>query len=122
MKICLATYKNRLASLFENATTLKMYTYENGSIASAGEMSFPDKGSSSRISAMIACGVEMLVCGALCKNTKQILHNHSIEVLDWRRGDIQEVLDAIISNSDHQLLMPGCQNQKTYCKNPMNRS
>ncbi len=122
MKICLATYKDRLASLFENATQLQMYIYENKSVSSAGEISFPEKGSSARISAMIACGVDILICGALCKNTKQILSNHNIEVLDWRRGNIKEVLDAWIYNRTHQLLMPGCQKQKNYCKNPLNRS
>jgi predicted Fe-Mo cluster-binding NifX family protein len=99
-----------------------MYTYEQQTITPAGEISFPDKGSSFRISAILACGVEILICGALSNNTRQILHNHNIEVLDWRRGNIQEVLEAWLNNRDHQLLMPGCQKRKSCCKNPLNKS
>lgn len=111
MKICLALYGNRLASLFENANQLKMYEYNHQEILPAGELWMPESGSSQKISAMLACGVNILICGGLSRSTKQFLSNSEICVWDWIRGQTEEVLQAWKNGSLDEILMPGCKNR-----------
>ncbi len=113
MKICLAAYNTRLASLFDNATQLKLYTYdENEQIHPAGEIFFSGTCASSRISALTACGVDILICGALSGCAKEILTNLGVEVYDWVRGDIKEVIVAWQEGKIDEIAMPGCRVKK----------
>ena len=115
MKICLAVYGHRLASLFDNSPELRMYLFQDGQLCEAGEVLIPQEGVSSRLSTLSACGVDILICGAVSGCTKQMIHQAGIQVWDWIRGDVDEVLKAWKAGTLAEYAMPGCR-KKGWCK------
>jgi len=61
-----------------------------------------------RTSAILACGVALFLCGAICTPTRQILEEHRITVYPWITGSVDVVLEALQTNTLESLLMPGC--------------
>ncbi|KAB1442794.1 NifB/NifX family molybdenum-iron cluster-binding protein [Pseudodesulfovibrio senegalensis] len=106
--VCLACYEDRLASVFDNADEFRFYQVDEDGICPAGHLSLPSKDPMDRTSAILACGVTTLVCGALCGRTERQLVNAGIAVRPWVRGGVEEVLDAFVRGSIESLAMPGC--------------
>lgn len=108
MLLCLACYGDRLASVFDNATEFKIFRLESNKICPAGHLSLPSKDPKDRTSAILACGVTILICGALCGCTKSEIESTGIKVVPWIRGSVHDVLRALDENSLDALAMPGC--------------
>ncbi|WP_051564639.1 NifB/NifX family molybdenum-iron cluster-binding protein [Desulfovermiculus halophilus] len=115
MRICLAAYNHRLAALFDNASRLLLYDVDGAALHPAGEVHPPERGAASRVAAVLACGAEVLVCGALSRCTRYILSDSGLVVWDWVRGDIDEVLSAWSRGRLQDLSMPGCQRAVPCC-------
>lgn len=108
MDVCLACYKNRLASVFDNAADLLIFRDAEGELYPAGHLSLPSKDPMDRTSAILACGVNILICGAMCGRTRRLLEEGGVRVIAWVRGDVERVLDAFQRNNLDGLAMPGC--------------
>lgn len=115
MRICLAAYNHRLAALFDNASRLLLFDGQGEGLQPAGEVHPPGDGASSRIAAVLACGADVLICGALSRCTRRILSDSGLIVWDWMRGDIEEVLGAWTTGHLQDLSMPGCQRGVPCC-------
>jgi predicted Fe-Mo cluster-binding NifX family protein len=115
MRICLAAYNHRLAALFDTASRLLLFDGLGDGLQPAGEVHPPGEGAASRIAAVLACGAEVLVCGAMSRCTRRILSDSGLVVWDWVRGDIDEVLTAWAQNRLQDLSMPGCQRTVPCC-------
>lgn len=109
MRICLAAYNHRLAALFDNASRLLLFDGQEDELYPAGEVHPPGNGAPSRIAAVLACGADVLICGALSRCTRRILSDSGVVVWDWVRGDIDVVLSAWAKGRLQDLNMPGCQ-------------
>jgi predicted Fe-Mo cluster-binding NifX family protein len=108
MKICLAVYKHRLASLFDNASGLKLFeSGEGGEVRPAGEipLSGPHQ---DRVAPVLALRPDLLICGAMSGCTWRQISDSGITVHAWIRGDVEEVLQAWRSGELDSLSMPGC--------------
>lgn len=120
MRICLAVYNHRLAALFDTASRLLLYDALDTALNPAGEVLPPGEGAASRIAAVLACGAEVLVCGALSRCSRQILSDSGLVVWDWVRGDIQDILCAWQEDRLQDMSMPGClrdmRRAKPWCK------
>ncbi|MBN2139617.1 MAG: dinitrogenase iron-molybdenum cofactor biosynthesis protein [Desulfovibrionaceae bacterium] len=111
MLICLACYEDRLASVFESAPELRLFkTGEQGPVL-AGRMSLPPGEPVDRVSALVACGVQLLICGAVCGCTRRMLENSGLIIHPWVRGGVDEVLAAFERGALDKLSMPGCRNR-----------
>jgi len=106
--ICLACYGDRLASVFDNADEFRFYKVDGEEICPAGRLSLPSKDPLDRTSAILACGVNTLICGAVCRRTQQQFCNAGIAVRPWVRGGVEDVLDAFVQDTLGSLAMPGC--------------
>ena len=106
--LCLACYGDRLASVLENATDFLLYERNEGHISPAGRVSLPSKDPTDRTSAIVACGVTYLLCGAICRATQARLQGSGVAVEAWLRGGVDEVLEALRQNDLDSLAMPGC--------------
>ncbi|MFW6325305.1 MAG: NifB/NifX family molybdenum-iron cluster-binding protein [Desulfovermiculus sp.] len=115
MRICLAAYNHRLAALFDTASRLLLFDALGDRLQPAGEVHPPGDGAASRIAAVLACGAEVLVCGAMSRCTRRILSDSGLVVWDWVRGDIDEVLTAWAQGRLQDLSMPGCQRTVPCC-------
>ncbi len=112
MIVCLACYEDRLASIFENATEYKFFEVrDNGEICPAGHLSLPSKDPTDRTSAIMACGVSHLICGAVCYQTRKAIETTGMQLFPFIKGAVEEVLHAFREDSLHSLAMPGCRRQ-----------
>ena len=107
--LCLACYQGRLASVCDNADEYKLFEIRDDNIYPAGHLSLPSKDPMDRTSAILACGVSFLLCGALCAQTQLHLQGGGVIVIPWLTGAIDEVLEAFRENTLEALTMPGCQ-------------
>jgi len=105
--LCLACYKDRLASVCENADEYKLFEMRDDSIYPAGRLSLPSKDPMDRTSAILACGVSLLLCGAICADTRALLEQGGVHVIPWLTGGIDEIMDALDRGSLSRLVMPG---------------
>ena len=109
MLVCLACYEDRLASVFENADEYKFFdVHDDGMIYPAGHLSLPSKDPTDRTSAILACGVSFLICGAVCCKTRKTIEGSGMRVVPFVKGSVDAVLDAFTHNKLHTLAMPGC--------------
>jgi len=96
MIICLACYKERLASLFGNATELWLFRKEGDDIRPVGRHSFPQTDPPQRVAALAAHGVNLLVCGGVCGREARLLEQASIRVAPWLCGEASQVIEATV--------------------------
>lgn len=117
MKLCLATYNNRLASLFDNCTCLLLFEKNKQELwEQTGEIRVSKQGGDyCRVKLLLDFGVQILICGAMSGCTRRMLQSSGIQVLDWVRGDIQEVLAAWNDRDMSALVMPGCRQRRRNC-------
>lgn len=109
MIVCLACYEDRLASVFENAQEYKLFdVQDNGKIYPAGHLSLPSKDPTDRTSAIMACGVSFLICGAVCGQTRKAIENTGIQIAPFIKGSVPDVLTAFSHGKLDTLAMPGC--------------
>lgn len=109
MLICLATYEDRLASLFENASSFKLYDIKDGKAAPAGDLTFSGLDAGSVATALADSGAELLVCGGISGTSLTLLEQHGVTAAPWIRGGIEEVLAAVADENLDALAMPGAQ-------------
>ncbi len=109
MIICLACYEERLASVFENAQEYRFFdVHENGEIYPAGHLSLPLRDTADRTSAILACKVSFLICGAICGQTRKAMQHAGLSIASFIKGSVEEVLEALRQDALHTLAMPGC--------------
>ncbi len=112
MIVCLACYENRLAAIFENAAEYKFFKVsDSGEICPAGHLSLPSKDPTDRTSAIMACGVSILICGAVCCQTRKAIETTGMQLIPFMKGAVEEVLQAFSENRLHSMVMPGCRRQ-----------
>ena len=105
--ICLACYKDRLASVCENADRYMLFEIRDHKSYPAGRLSLPSKDPMDRTSAILACGVTFFLCGAICNRTRQTLEEAGVTVLPWLTGTEDQILDGFLHRSLAELAMPG---------------
>ncbi|MGE4505476.1 MAG: dinitrogenase iron-molybdenum cofactor biosynthesis protein [Desulfovibrionaceae bacterium] len=117
MIVCLACYEDRLASVFENAAEYKLFEFDDsGNIYPAGHLSLPSKDPTDRTSAIMACGVSFLVCGAVSCRTRNSIESSGMAVAPFVKGSVDDVLQALKTNTLHTLAMPGCRVGRCGCR------
>lgn len=119
MRVCLACFETRLAAVFENASELRLYDVCDNEIRPAGHLPLPSKDPTDTISATLACGADLLICGAMCGRTRNCLESSGLHVTPWVGGSIERVLEAFGANTLDNLVMPGCRNvrrQRGQCR------
>lgn len=105
--VCMACYQNRLASVFENATDFRLFEHRDGALQPAGNLSLPTSPFMDTTSAILACGVGHVVCGAICTSTQKELEDKGLQLTPWVRGRVDEIRRAWETDSMEGMLMPG---------------
>jgi hypothetical protein len=105
--ICLACYQDRLASVCENADGYKLFEIRDQKSYPAGLLSLPSKDPMDRTSAILACGVTIFLCGAICNRTRHALERAGVTVIPWLTGTEGQVLEGFLRGGLAELAMPG---------------
>lgn len=107
MDICIAGYQNRVATLLETATELRLYTLEGTNVVQGGMMAMPTAGACSLPAYLKSMGVEIVICGGLGKAVKDGFEAMGIQIIPWVKGPIEEVLEAYLEDRMDAMIMPG---------------
>jgi len=107
MEICIAGYQNRVATLLETATELRLYTLEEKDVVRSGMTAMPTAGPCALPSYLKAMGVEIVICGGLGKAVQDGFEAMGIQVIPWVKGPIEGVLEAFNEDRMDTLIMPG---------------
>jgi len=107
MEICIAGYQNRVATLLETATELRVYTLEESNVVRSGMTAMPLAGPAALPGYLKAMGVEIVICGGLAKAAKDGFEAMGIQIIPWVKGPIEEVLNAFNEDRIEMMIMPG---------------
>ncbi len=107
MELCIAGYQNRVATLLETATELRLYTLEEKDVVRSGMTAMPVAGPAALPSYLKAMGVEIVICGGLGKAAKDGFEAMGIQVIPWVKGPIEGVLNAYLEDRMDTMIMPG---------------
>ncbi len=110
--VCLAAFNDRLASLFDTAMSLEVYVRQEDGPVHKGRVLLPGRDPYFRVRALLACRVDVLICGAISSRQFRLLMQSGITVLPWYRGTLAEVLEAWCASDLDRLAMPGCRPDK----------
>lgn len=107
MRVCLATYGERMASLLETASELRFFESRAGELDSRGFTPMPQGGPIALAETLHAAGIRTLVCGAVSEHYTEHLHRAGIRLSPWIAGNVDRVLQAWQAGQLEQLAMPG---------------
>ncbi len=107
MLLCLACFEDRLASLLDTATDLRLFEVRDEGVRERGKLP-PPLSPLSLPADLVRAGVEALCCGAVSGRLLHALQDRGLSVRPWLRGSPQEVLAAWRAGELETLRMPGC--------------
>ncbi len=114
MKTAIATWNNRIAPVFDSARSFLVI--EDAANTQASEVRIINGGSSAQQFVM-QNEIDRLVCGAICRETEQLLLCKGIEIVSFVAGSLDEVVDAIKTGAlvEQRFSMPGCSCPRRRC-------
>lgn len=106
-RVCLACHGQRLASLLETASALRLYQLGPEETVAAGVWPMPDNGLPGLAALLARADVTLLVCGGATCCCLAHFTRHGVAVAPWIAGDVPRVLAALRQNCLETLLVPG---------------
>ena len=106
-RFCLACHGQRLASLLETASALRLYRLAPPSVIEEGAWSMPDEGLAGLAGLLARADVALLVCGGATCCCLTHFRRTGVAVAPWIAGDIDTVIEALLHNRLETLLAPG---------------
>lgn len=109
MKAAIPTFENRISPLFDTAQHLVLVDVENARELRRAEHSLSEAELVSRARRVAGLGVDVLICGAISCELKNLLQSAGVEVMPQICGPVEDILAAFISGelADTSFLMPG---------------
>lgn len=110
MNICLAVYRDRIASLLETADRLIIVRPPDYEMSQLQSIPISNSAHHEMLQILRSNNVSTLICGAISGCVWDFFQANKIDVVPWITGNIVEVVAALRSNSllSSNLIMPGC--------------
>ncbi len=115
-KTAFSLWNERIAPVFDVARNFRIVeTIEKGIIGQS-ERRFSTDDTQERVLRLATLQVEQLVCGAITRSSCYALTEHSIQVVSFVAGELEQVIQAWLSGSltDGHFAMPGCHGWKRH--------
>ncbi|WP_428566063.1 MAG: hypothetical protein ACP59X_05710 [Solidesulfovibrio sp. DCME] len=106
-RVCLACHGQRLASLLETATSLRLFRVSGDDCVQEADWAMPEGGLAVLAALLARCGVALLVCGGATCCCLNHFTRRGLAVAPWIAGDVPTVLAALRANRLETLLAPG---------------
>lgn len=110
MNIALATYKDRIASLFESSDRFIIFDSNKQEIQRPHTVLIRDNSASTLLHELKTHDARVVICGAISGCTSQMLEGQGIQVIPWVTGYINDVIEAYRNRhlTSPAFIMPGC--------------
>lgn len=109
MSLALATYENRIASLFESSDRFVIMDVASFDLEKSRSIPVGNNSPCELIKILKANNVTVLICGAISGNNHHQIEAEGIQVIAWITGDIQSVVQAYLAGNLYSptFIMPG---------------
>jgi predicted Fe-Mo cluster-binding NifX family protein len=110
--IALASWKNRIAPVFDVARKLRIVESDSGRIVRQFEETLPGYAPSANVHHLAGLGVDTLICGAISTQLEAMAEAYGIRVVSFVAGELDEVTRAWLEGTivESTFAMPGCGN------------
>ncbi len=110
--IALASWKNRIAPVFDVARRLRIVESDSGRILRQSEESLPGYAPAANVHHLAGLGVDTLICGAISTQLEAMAEAYGIRVVSFVAGELEEVTRAWLNGTigESTFAMPGCGN------------
>ena len=110
MNIALATYGDRIASLFESSDRFVIFDSNKQESKKTRTVIIRDNTAGTLLHELKAHDARVLICGAISGCTSQMLEGQGIQVIPWVTGYISDVIEAYRTRhlTSPAFIMPGC--------------
>lgn len=124
MLVCLACYADRVATLLETATELRLYRKDGAELVPCGVTPAPQNGVLALIDLLAAAKVDLLICGGVNGCAQAALRQSGVAVAAWIGGVAEDVARVWATRGVQgldALRLPGCcagrcQNRRANCR------
>ncbi|MCP4634570.1 MAG: hypothetical protein GY855_16705 [candidate division Zixibacteria bacterium] len=109
MKVAVPNWNNWISPVLDEAGNFTVVELDNSVQINREEINLEDKSPLERIQILKALGVNLILCGAVSNDYLRMISSNAIKTIPWLRGDIQQILEAFISNGlgQERFRMPG---------------
>jgi len=110
MSLALATYEDRIASLFESSDRFVVIDLPASTLENSRSIPVDDNSPPELLKLLKRNDVTVLICGAISGYNHHLLEVEGIQVIPWITGDLQRVAQAYFTGNLFSLpfVMPGC--------------
>ena len=111
MKVAIPIWEGKVSPLFDTASKVLVFDIEDAKAVLRFQTTLGEQDLRRRCSRLKGLGVELLICGAISWQLRDILMGAGIKVIPWISGQTDEVIQAYIEGrlNDARYLMPGCE-------------
>lgn len=106
-RVCLACHGQRLATLLETASCLRLYRPTDDDFVEEAAWAMPEGGLAVLAALLARSGVVLLICGGATCCCLNHFTRRGVAVVPWIAGDVSLVLSALRDNRLETLLAPG---------------
>jgi len=110
MKIALASWKGRIAPVFDVSRTILVMETDHKHILSQKEEILPQDDLFARVEQLVQFDIDTLICGAVSRPLAGMVTAHGIRLIPFVAGDIHDVIEACLDGAlpHPSFAMPGC--------------
>jgi len=109
MKIAITSWNDRVSPVFDVTGQVVLFNAEGVLINSVQHLLFPDLCAAEKIARLVEARTNVLICGAISRDTYVTAINTGIKVYPFISGDVQDILQACLMGrlGDAVFAMPG---------------
>lgn len=110
MSLALATYKDRIATLFESLDRFVIIESPLYDIENLHSILISNNSINELLQVLKKNNVKVLICGAISGCIRQMIETQGIQVIPWIKGNIKNVIHAYRTENlfSSAFTMPGC--------------
>ena len=109
MKIAVSEYENNVATAFDFANEVIVFTCEGGKVMKKEQVLLNEQFIPLRCTKLKSCGIDILICGAISNPSTYMLQHQGIEVISGITGNIEAVTREFLRGgiNSPQYWLPG---------------
>ena len=114
MCVALATFENKIASLFESSNKFILIKSQSNKIQKSKAIPINNNSMNELIYLLKQNNVKVLICGAISGCNRRLLNAQNIKVIPWVTGDVNSIIRAYQSGMlfSSPYFMPGCKGRR----------
>jgi len=109
-KVALTVWNGRISPVFDVSQQILVLDIEGDAVITRRKETVTETDPLCRVTKLSDLKIETLICGAISRPLAWTLSAHSVRVIPFIAGDIEEVIEAFLADRlpNQKMAMPGC--------------